>query len=561
MDQDSPEARLQRFELLHRVGLALASEHDRDRLVETILLEAKQLCHADGGTLYLVHGDELVFEMIHSDSLGLRQGGTTGNEVGLRPIPLFERPHIPNRRNIAACAFHERTPIHVADAYAPGRFDLTGAHEFDQRKGYRTVSLLAIPLISVQDSVHGVLQLINARDAAGKPIPFHPELQRTVSALAAQAGIALENQALLDGQRDLLESFIKLIAEAIDAKSPYTGGHCERVPVLAEMIVKSLCDTKEGPFANFQLTGDEWRELRVAAWLHDCGKVTTPVHVMDKATKLETIFDRIALVRTRFEVLKRDVEIAYLKQVSEGRPLETARAERDATLGRLDDDLAFLERVNIGGEFLSELDKDRIAEIGARTVTLAGATRPVLDENEVKNLSISRGTLTEEERLIINGHMVQTQRMLQKLPFPRDLARVPEYAGGHHERMDGKGYPRGVFAGDMSIPARALAIADVFEALTAADRPYKKGKTLSESIAIMASMKEWNHLDPDLLDHFVTSDVVREYAERFLAPEQIDAVDAQLVLSKKARAFELPSEEQRRARWVDFLPEYRKLFP
>jgi HD-GYP domain-containing protein (c-di-GMP phosphodiesterase class II) len=561
MDQDSPEARLQRFELLHRIGLALASEHDRDRLVETILLEAKQLCNADGGTLYLVHEDELSFAMIHSDSLGLRQGGTTGNEVGLRPIPLFEASRAPNRRNIAACAYHERKSIHVADAYSPSPFDLTGAHEFDQRKGYRTVSILAIPLISVQDSVLGVLQLINARDAAGQPIPFHSELQRTVSALSAQAGIALENQALLDAQRELLESFIKLIAEAIDAKSPYTGSHCERVPVLAEMIVRSLCDAEKGPFAEFRLTGDEWRELRVAAWLHDCGKVTTPVHVMDKATKLETIFDRIDLVRARFDVLRRDAEIAYLKQVAEGGPAEKAKVERDARLARIDDDLAFLERVNVGGEFLGEADKDRIAELGSRTILLNGVARPLLDEDEVRNLSISRGTLTQEERLIINGHMVQTQRMLQKLPFPRDLARVPEYAGGHHERMDGKGYPRGVFASDMSIPARALAIADVFEALTAADRPYKKGKTLSESIGIMASMKEWNHLDPQLLDHFVTSGVVQEYADRFLAPEQIDAVDPEVVLSKQPRAFELPSEEERRARWVDFLPEYKKLFP
>lgn len=561
MDQDSPEARLQRFELLHRIGLALASEHDRDRLVETILLEAKQLCNADGGTLYLVHGDELEFAMIHSETLGLRQGGTTGNVVGLRPIPLFEASRAPNRRNIAACAFHERKSIHVADVYAPSPFDLTGAQEFDQRKGYRTVSILAIPLISVQDSVLGVLQLINARDAAGQPIPFHTELQRTVSALAAQAGIALENQALLDAQRELLESFIKLIAEAIDAKSPYTGSHCERVPVLAEMIVRSLCEAADGPYRDFQLTGDEWRELRVAAWLHDCGKVTTPVHVMDKATKLETIFDRIELVRTRFEVLRRDAEIAYLRRVAEGLPHEQARAERDATLTRIDDDIAFLERVNVGGEFLSEVDKDRINEIGTRKFTLNGSTRPLLDDNEIRNLSISRGTLTPEERLIINGHMVQTQRMLQKLPFPKDLARVPEYAGNHHERMDGKGYPRGVFAGDMSIPARALAIADVFEALTAADRPYKKGKTLSESLAIMASMKEWNHLDPQLLDHFVTSSVLQQYAERFLAPEQIDAVDPNVVLTKQARPFELPSEEERRARWADFLPEYLELFP
>jgi HD-GYP domain-containing protein (c-di-GMP phosphodiesterase class II) len=560
MDQDSPDSRLQRFELLHRIGLALASEHDRDRLVETILLEAKHLCNADGGTLYLANKDELEFVMLHSDSLGLRQGGTTGNAVGLKPIPLFVEQR-PNRRNIAACAFHERKVIHVADTYAPSPFDLTGAHEFDEQTGYRTVSILAIPLISAQNSVHGVLQLINARNNASEPIPFHAELLRTVSALAAQAGIALENQALLDAQRELLESFIKLIAEAIDAKSPYTGGHCERVPVLAEMIVRSLCDATEGPFKDFQLTGDEWRELRVAAWLHDCGKVTTPVHVMDKATKLETIFDRIAIVKARFEVLRREAELTCLRAILGGRPAAEAERERDQLLATLTDEQAFLERVNIGGEFLGESDRARVREIGQRTFTSGGKPQPLLDENEMANLSISRGTLTDEERLIINGHMVQTQRMLKKLPFPRDLERVPEYAGGHHERMDGKGYPRGVFGGDMSIPARALAIADVFEALTAADRPYKKGKTLSESMAIMAAMKEHNHLDPDLLDHFVTSEVYRKYAERFMAPTQIDEVDPASVLAKKPRPFELPEERLRKERWRDFLPEYLKLFP
>jgi hypothetical protein len=327
------------------------------------------------------------------------------------------------------------------------------------------------------------------------------------------------------------------------------------------MIVRSLCDTTRGPFADFTLTGDEWRELRVAAWLHDCGKVTTPVHVMDKATKLETIFDRIALVKTRFDVLRRDAELTCLRQIVEGRSRGDAERERNAALSALDDDQAFLERVNVGGEFLGEPDKARIRKIAERSIVLNGKQQPLLDENEVLNLSISRGTLSEEERLIINGHMVQTQRMLEKLPFPRDLQRVPEYAGGHHERMDGKGYPRGVFAQDMSIPARALAIADVFEALTAADRPYKKGKTLSESIAIMANMKEFNHLDPDLLDHFVTSDVIHEYAQRFLAKPQLDDVDPHVVLSRKARPFELPDEQMRRERWRDFLPEYGKLFP
>lgn len=562
MDLTSPEAKSQRFELLHRIGVSLAKEHDRNRLVETILLESKRLCNADGGTLYLVENAALQFAMIHNDSLGVGQGGTTGNPIGLAPIPLFDAAGVPNLRNIATRAYHDKQTTHVPDSYnAPG-FDMRGARAFDVEHDYRTVSLLAIPLLSSKQSVLAVLQLINARDPeTGESIPFHPELVRTVNALAAQAGIELDNQELLEGQRNLLESFIKLIAGAIDAKSPYTGGHCERVPVLAEMIARSLCDATDGPFQSFQLNDDEWRELRVGAWLHDCGKVTTPIHIMDKATKLEAICDRLELVKARYGVLQAQAETAYFRAVAAGANPAEAAATRDATLLAYDEELKFLARVNVGGEFLGEADHQRIAKLAERQVSSLGGTEPLLDADMVKNLQISRGTLTEEERLIINGHMVQTIRMLEKLPFPEDLKRVPEYAGGHHERMDGKGYPKGLFAGDMSIPARALAIADVFEALTASDRPYKKGKTLSESFAIMAKMKEGNHLDPDLLDHFVRSRVYLTFAQQFLSAEQVDEVDIQQVLDAKPRPFVLPDKAVRDERWRDFLPEYLAQFP
>lgn len=561
MDISSAEAKSQRFELLHRIGVALAKEHDRNRLVETILLEAKRLCNADGGTLYLVAGDCLDFAMIHNDSLGVARGGTTGNPIELPPIPLY-RDGQPNLQNIAARAFHDKRLIHVPDSYQAPEFDMSGARAFDAQHSYRTASLLAIPLLSSQQSVLAVLQLINATDGQTKtPTPFHPELQRTVNALAAQAGIELDNQELLEAQRNLLESFIKLIAEAIDAKSPYTGSHCERVPVLAEMIAQSLCEARTGPFAAFDLNEAEWRELRVGAWLHDCGKVTTPVHVMDKATKLERIFDRIELVAARFEVLERDAELRCVSQIAQGLSDTVAKDERDRQIAEYREELSFLRRVNIGGEFLDRQDKEKIARIAKRRVRIGGSEIPLLDDEMVSNLQVSRGTLTDEERLTINGHMVQTIRMLEKLPFPDELKRVPEYAGGHHERMDGKGYPKGLFAGDMSVPARALAIADVFEALTACDRPYKKGKTLSESLKIMARMKQNNHLDPELLDHFVTSKVYRQYAERFLTSEQIDEVDERLVLDTQPEAFELPPPNVRSQRWQTFLPEYLELFP
>ena len=499
-----------------------------------------------------------VFAILRNDSLKLSLGGTTGLPIDLPPVPMRDPvTGQPNHKNVASFAASGNHSVNIDDAYAAAGFDFSGTQAFDLRHGYRSTSFLTIPLQNNEGLVLGVLQLINARDDRGQVVAFRREDQLIVEALASQAGIAIDNRNLLDGQRDLLESFIRMIAGAIDAESPYTGAHCERVPVLAEMLTRSLCEAKAGPFADFNLNEDEWYELHIAAWLHDCGKVATPTHVMDKATKLECVYDRINAVRTRFELMKRDAKIAYLEAVTE-RPSERLAAEAtyQETLAQLDRELALILVSNVGGEYLSEEKQSLIRAIGRRTYLEAGCPVPVLSEDEVANLCISRGTLTNEERLIINGHMVQTVRMLEALPFPRHLRRVPEYAGGHHERMDGTGYPKGLFAGDMSVPARVLAIADVFEALTATDRPYKSGKKLSETMKIMGFMKRDNHLDPDLLDHFISSGVYRTYAERYLDRELIDAVDEAALLQIRPKPFDLPAAELRDARWGQFLPEY-----
>jgi hypothetical protein len=366
---------------------------------------------------------------------------------------------------------------------------------------------------------------------------------------------------LIEAQQQLLESFIKLIAAAIDSKSPYTGGHCERVPILTEMITQALCSAETGPFRDFSLSEDEWYELRIASWLHDCGKVTTPVHVMDKATKLETIVDRIDAVAHRFEILRKESKIRMLEAVAAGESGPLSRERHEAELAVLDEELDFLRRANVGGEFLSPEAQAKVRTIGARTFSEGGKVAPLLSEEELENLCISKGTLTEDERLVINGHMVQTIRMLEALPFPRNLRRVPEYAGGHHEKMDGQGYPRGTFAGDMSIPARAMAVADVFEALTAADRPYKKAKKLSEAMRIMGFMKKDNHLDPEIFDEFVRSGVYRAYAERYLTPDLIDEVDEGALIELEPRPFDVPPEEDRLVRKSSLLEVYERRFP
>jgi HD-GYP domain-containing protein (c-di-GMP phosphodiesterase class II) len=558
----SLEDKLQRLELLHRVGMSLSTEKNRDRLLETILVEAKTICRADGGTLYLrTNDDQLRFAIMRSDSLGIRLGGTTGKPIELPTLPMFDpETGEPNHANVATYAASLKRSVNVGDAYDTLSFDFTGTKRFDNHHQYRSQSFLTIPMLNHEDRVIGVLQLINARDpSTGEVVPFAPEDQQLAEALASQAGIALHNQMLLEEQRILLESFIKVLAAAIDAKSPHTGGHCERVPVLAEMLVHAACSECASPFAAFDMTEEERYEFRIAAWLHDCGKVVTPPHVMDKATKLETIFDRMDMVRDRFEILRRDAELEAWEKIRNGAThADEAWAEHTSDLAELDAELAFLERVNIGGEFLAEADIDRIHKIAERCYRKGGELVPLLTPDEVANLSVRRGTLTENERLIINGHMVQTIRMLESLPFPSYLERVPEYAGGHHERMDGKGYPRGLFASDMSIPARAMAIADVFEALTAKDRPYKPGKPLSEAMKIMGQMKRFNHLDPSLFDLFVRSGVYRAYAERFVSPEQIDVVDEEALLAIVPEPYELPAPEEREMRGQGFLSEYEE---
>jgi HD-GYP domain-containing protein (c-di-GMP phosphodiesterase class II) len=560
-DAEVTRERLRRATLLHRTGLALSSERNRDQLLETILVEAQGVCHADGGTLYLRNErDELYFAILRNDTLGLRLGGTTGRGVDLPPIATLDERGQPNDHNVASYAVNSKKAINIFDAYDAGGFDFSGTREFDRLHNYRSRSFLTIPLQNSEGFVLGVLQLINARrPGTNDVVAFRHEDQLIVEAFASQAGIAIDNRNLLDGQRELLESFIVMIAGAIDAKSPYTGQHCERVPVLTEMLTRSLCEVKAGPFAGFSLSEDEWYELHIAAWLHDCGKVVTPTHLMDKATKLERVHDRVHGIRTRFEVLLRDARIAYL-EATVGRPAEERVLLESAHLAHvaeLEDERALIERSNIGGEFISPEEQARIRAIGNRNYVEGGRRVPLLSEDEIQNLCISRGTLTQEERLIINGHMVQTVRMLEALPFPRHLRRVPEYAGGHHERMDGKGYPKGLFAGDMSIPARVLAIADVFEALTATDRPYKRGKKLSETMRIMGNMKRDNHLDPDLFDHFVKSGVYRKYAERYLSPDLIDGVNEPELLGIVPKPFVLLPEAERRARFQEFLPEYR----
>jgi len=547
---------------LINVGIALSAERDHDRLTEMILEEARNLSRADGGSLYLVGEREqrLHFHIVRNDTLNTHLGGTTGKPCSFPPLHLYD-PDTgePNHTNVATHCALTGESINIADAYAADGFDFSGTKAFDEGTGYRSRSFLTIPLKNVSGDVIGVLQLINARSSSGKVVPFSPHLQPLVEALASQAAVAIDNQRLLQTQRDLFDSFIRVLAHAIDAKSPYTGDHCERVPVLAKMLAEAACAEHSGPFATYDLSEDEWYELHLGAWLHDCGKVTTPEFVIDKATKLETINDRLHEIRTRFEVLRRDAEIAMLRRQLAGEDKAETEAAFAAEVARLEEEFAFVAACNAGQESMAEDTAVRLSVIGSRTWTryfdrtlglsweenerLKDAPPPPppaeeyllqdrpdhivppYNRGELYNLSVDRGTLTEEERQVINDHIVVTQDMLSRMPFPPSLRRVPAIAGNHHERMDGTGYPRGLTGDQMGISEKIMCLADVFEALSAIDRPYKTPKPLSECIAILARMRDDGHLDGAVFDLFLRSGVYKEYATRYLKPEQCDEVD------------------------------------
>jgi len=385
-------------------------------------------------------------------------------------------------------------------------------------------------------------------------------------------------------QQELIEAFIELIAQAIDDKSPYTAGHCARVPELAFMLAEVANESEAGPFGSFKFKNEnEWREFRIGAWLHDCGKITTPEHIIDKGTKLESIYNRIHEIRMRFEVLWRDAEIDYLQQTIEQGDDKTLRAKLEQYQQQLQDDFAFIAKCNIGGEYiddddirrlqslanttwqrhfddrlgLSPIDEDRFTDLSpSLPVTeqlLSDKPEHIIERlhstdydpklgikmevpehlynlGELYNLTVSRGTLTAEDRFKINEHMISTIKMLENLPFPPELSQVARYATTHHETMKGTGYPRKLSAIDLSTPERIMVVADIFEALTAADRPYKKAKPISQAVSILHKMALRESIDIDVFELFLTSGVYLQYAKRFLPVEQIDDVNIEQYL-------------------------------
>ena len=524
---------------LSEIGVSLSKEKDMGKLLETILLETKRISVADGGTIYMKTDDNrLKFEIMMTDSLGIHYGGTSSEPTPdtMYPVKLYNpETNEPNYNNVSAYAALTGETVNIKDSYKEKGFDFSGTKGWDKRHGYRSKSFLTVPMKNHENKIIGVLQLVNAKNPkTGEIVPFSTYINM-IESLASQAAVAITNKNLIRELEVLFESFIKLIATAIDKKSAYTGGHCSRVPEITMMLADAVGKIKSGIYKDFSMTPDERYELYIAAWLHDCGKVATPTHVVDKSTKLETIFDRIDIINKKFEILSRDKEIEFLKKTyklknNDKTALTKLKDEYKKQMEQLDEDKAFLEQCNIGGEFMAEELQKRVIQISKYPFKEKSKKKPFLSKDEVRNLTIPKGTLLPEEREIINSHISITIDMLEQLPYPEHLKNIPEFAGGHHEKLDGTGYPRGLTGNQMSPQAKMIAIADIFEALTAADRPYKEGKKLSETMRIMGFMNKDNHIDKDLFNIFVKSGVYKKYAKKFVNPSQIDKIDESAIL-------------------------------
>ena len=517
---------------LTQIGLALSMEKDLGTLLEKIVTSARELTNADAGTLYIIDKakSHLRFEIIQNETLNTYIGGKTGVQIALPLVPLYANGK-PNFANVSSYVAITGQPVNIPNVYQAEGFDFTGPRNYDASTGYQSQSMLVVPMKNYENDIIGVLQLLNAQDPDdGRVIAFSPEYVDLVASLASQAAVALTNTQLIQELKNLFNAFIKSIATAIDEKSPYTGGHIRRVVDLTMMIANEINRAEQGPFKDVQLTDSEIEELRLAAWMHDVGKITTPEYVINKATKLETIFDRTHIIEHRFKLIAQSIENSYLKEkialLQQDIPDLEAQRALDAKFAADTETLAheaeFIKSCNTPVESMDDKTAAEIRRIGSKTCCIDGEEEPYLTPGEIENLCIRKGTLVEEERKVIENHARMTLKILEQLPFPKHLMNVPIFACGHHEKLDGSGYPLGLKEHALPLQTRILAVADIFEALTAQDRPYKEPLNLAEAVEIMGQMMTERHIDPDIYELFIQSGIFFKYAHREMNPMQIN---------------------------------------
>ena len=537
------EEQLEHINRLSNIGLALSQEKDLDKIFDLIIEEALAYTHADAATIYSVSdsGKFLNFEVMQTKSKNFKAGGSFGT-IKLPPVPLYKEDGSANLANMASCVVHTKEVLNFPDCYNEPRFDLKGTMAWDAANNYRSKSMLAIPLKNHDEEVLGVIQIINSLDpVTSEIISFNKEAIVMVQSLASQAAITLTNRELIKSLESLFKQFIKAIALAIDRKSKDTGGHIARVAVISKLMASKINETTNGHFGDFSFTDDELDELSVASWLHDVGKIATPDIVMNKSKKIEKVIDGLQLVELRIQIAKAllgcpdYLNAAFTKKENFAYLLTEPKHQEDykaLILKQLDEDLVFLEVVNHGGEFLSDEKIAIIERIDKFVYLLDGKENKLFEEDDCSNLKIRRGTLNDEERLVMNNHVKYTYEILNQLTYPRKYKNVTIYASSHHEKLNGTGHPWGFTADQLPTQSRILAISDIFEALTASDRPYKAGKKLSEAMNILSYMVKDNHIDKDLFVFLITSGLYREYAEEYVPASQIDEIDEEAIFAR-----------------------------
>ena len=530
---------LNHIDQLIAIGHSLSNEKDFDTLMEQILIAAKQLSNADAGTLYLLDekNQSLNFKVVQTDSLNIQMGGTQ-EKITWNDLDLYTKDGKANNQQVAALCALTGKLINIPDVYTAEGFNFEGTKSFDKGTGYRTQSMLVVPMKNHENDIIGVVQLLNKKEVNGEIIVFDKNDEKLLLSMSSQAAVSITNTRLIEDLEKLLLDFIKSTADAISEKSKYTGGHINRVAELATMIALAINEDKVGIYKNKVFTKDELNQIDIAGWMHDIGKITTPEYVVDKATKLETIYDRIHEVIAKFEIVKRDLEITYLKAKlasNDEKKHVKLKEAFDESILKINEDINFIKESNKGVEFVDSQRTKKINEISKLTLSIQGKQTNVLNKDQLYNMQVTKGTLTKEERITINNHVITSYNMLKSLSFPKKLQRVPIIAGSHHKTIyknkdgnhGGYGAPE-IMGEDMSLEDRILAVADVFEAVTASDRPYKNPNSLNQSLNIMSDMVKANELDRDIVKFFIDNKVYAEYVEINLLEEQLDEINVHI---------------------------------
>ncbi|MFO7659653.1 MAG: HD domain-containing phosphohydrolase [Candidatus Cloacimonadaceae bacterium] len=522
---------------LTRIGVALSSVTNLEKIFDMILVEAIAYTNADAATIYKVSADKqyLDFVLVYNKTLGIKMGRDYG-PITWPSIPLYDKKGKPRLEYIVTNVFHTKQLLCFDDVYLAKKYDISRTKQMDKENNYRSKSMLTLPLKSHENEVLGVLKVINATDKQNKVTHFQEDHVLMLNSLASQASITMSNRKLINDLEELLMQFMKVIAKAIERKSKYSSNHITKVAMLADMIARKINEDTSTRFHNMKFSAAELKELSMAGLMHDVGKIVTPEHIMDKATKLEHIVDRIALVDLRYKLFKKALTL-YKLQYGEPKLIKTVRNwypyKTSTTINELfkflDEDKLFLDSVNDGGEYVSDASLARIDRIQKMDFQMDDEKWSLLTEDEVENLKIRRGTLTAEEKRIVDEHVLVTWEMLSELSFPTKYKNVALYAASHHEKLNGTGHPFGYKADQLPPQSRILAIADIFEAVTSSDRPYKKPNNLSESLEILANCAKNGEIDRDILDFIIDSGLYVEFAELFMSSKQIDRVDTNAI--------------------------------